>query len=70
MLNNERNITRNGTDFRTTVFRVDTAIRTGRSAFLNIGTQLNFVLKIGQISLLFKMSQRLYDWIILCKKFC
>ena len=40
------------------------AVRSGRAAFFFYkGTQLNFGVKIVQISRLFKISQRLYHWL-------
>ena len=47
----------------------DTAARIGQAAVFDNGTQLNFGVKIRQISLLFKMSQRLYELVILYWKF-
>ena len=49
--------------------KADTAVRIGRAAIFDKGTKLNFCVKIEQISLLFKMSQRLYDWLFYFESF-
>ena len=47
----------------------DTAAQIGQTAVSDKGTQLNFGVKIRQVSLLFKMSQRLYDWLFCIENF-